>query len=52
MSTAPIGPILSPLDQIEIVEGAWLWPGRIPLGAITTLVGFGSVAIVVIKKTP
>ncbi len=41
MSTSPIGPILSPLDQIEIVEGAWLWPGRIPLGAITTLVGFG-----------
>ena len=41
MSASPIGPILSPLDQIEIVEGAWLWPGRIPLGAITTLVGYG-----------
>src|SRR5436190_20536883 len=41
MSTAPIGPILSPLDQIEIVTDAWLWPGRIPLGAITTLIGYG-----------
>src|SRR5436189_5718856 len=41
MSTTQTGPILNPLDQIEIVEGAWLWPGRIPLGAITTLVGYG-----------
>jgi putative DNA primase/helicase len=41
MATSQIGPILSPLDQIAIEEGAWLWPGRIPLGAITTLVGYG-----------
>ena len=39
--SAQTGPILNPLDQIEIIEGAWLWPSRIPLGAITTLVGFG-----------
>ena len=40
MSTAPIDPILNPLDQIEIVTDAWLWPGEF-LGAITTLVGYG-----------
>jgi putative DNA primase/helicase len=41
MSASSIGPILSPLDQIEIESDLWLWPGRIPLGAITTIVGFG-----------
>ncbi len=35
------GPILTPFKTIEIEHNAWLWPARIPLGAITTLVGFG-----------
>jgi putative DNA primase/helicase len=35
------GPILQRLDQVEETYQSWLWPGRIPLGAITTIVGFG-----------
>ena len=41
MSKSPFGPIATKLSKIEIQDGAWLWPGRIPLGAITTLIGFG-----------
>lgn len=35
------GPILLRLDQLNDRDDHWLWPGRIPLGAITTLVGYG-----------
>ncbi len=35
------GPIVTPLENIEIQNDAWLWPSRIPLGTITTLVGYG-----------
>ena len=35
------GPILTRFHQIPLNENPWLWPGRIPLGAITTLVGYG-----------
>lgn len=35
------GPILLRFDQIESHDEPWLWQGRIPLGSITTLVGFG-----------
>jgi hypothetical protein len=34
-------PILTQLDKVEDATTLWLWPGKIPLGAITTLVGFG-----------
>ena len=33
------GPILTCLSDVEPREIAWLWPGRIPLGRITLLVG-------------
>jgi putative DNA primase/helicase len=37
----PYGPILTNLDGVEESTQSWLWPGRIPLGAITTIVGYG-----------
>jgi len=33
------GPILTCLADVEPVEVRWLWPGRVPLGRITLLVG-------------
>jgi len=33
------GPILTCLADVEPVEVKWLWPGRVPLGRITLLVG-------------
>jgi len=33
------GPILTCLADVEPVDIRWLWPGRIPLGRITLLVG-------------
>ncbi|HPC97326.1 MAG TPA: AAA family ATPase [Sedimentisphaerales bacterium] len=33
------GPILTCLAYVEPVEVRWLWPGRVPLGRITLLVG-------------
>ena len=41
MSAQNYGPILTKFNKIEIQENDWLWPSRIPLGAITTLIGFG-----------
>ena len=35
------GPILLRFDQIDARDEPWLWQGRIPLGSITTLVGYG-----------
>lgn len=35
------GPILNKFNQIQIEENPWLWPGRIPLRAITILIGLG-----------
>ena len=32
-------PIMTRLSQVQPREMAWLWPGRIPLGAISLLVG-------------
>ncbi len=39
--TESYGPILTSLHDVEEITESWLWPGRIPLGAITTIVGFG-----------
>jgi putative DNA primase/helicase len=33
------GPILTCLADVEPVDVRWLWPGRVPLGRITLLVG-------------
>lgn len=35
------GPILTSLHDVQELTQSWLWPGRIPLGAITTIVGYG-----------
>lgn len=37
----PTGAILTDLNDVKDLSEAWLWPGRIPLGAITTIVGYG-----------
>jgi hypothetical protein len=41
MSAQPYGPIVTDLDQVQLQNETWLWPNRIPLGAITTLINFG-----------
>src|SRR5436190_12537445 len=37
----PTGAILTDLHDVQDLSQAWLWPGRIPFGAITTIVGYG-----------
>lgn len=37
----PTGAILTDLHDVKDLSQTWLWPGRIPLGAITTIVGYG-----------
>jgi putative DNA primase/helicase len=40
-SSSKPGPILLRFDHIDGRDEPWLWQGRIPLGSITTLVGYG-----------